>query len=495
MTIHTIRLPSGRWEFDESKPLGKAGGFGEVFRGNGPDGEVAIKRLKINADSAAHRELVIAQELMQASYKNVVPVLDAGQDTESDRYFLVMPICDYSLQDRMEEAGGAFEGGLAQQAIIEIIEGLREVSIITHRDLKPANILNHENRWKIADFGIAKFVEDSTSLETLRNCLTPEYAAPEQWKGERPTSATDVYAVACIIHALITGQPPFTGSVDDIREGHLHAVPEQLNQLPPRFTAFVAHMLRKPPNARPTLERCFKVFSELGSDSSYGLSGSTVIDEAAEHVAKKEAEEEAKAHSTASLQKERRVLFHEAKSSLTQINKALFDRLKEASESVKILSSFRLVFGDATLDLSRSPVSLVDSHFDSQPLYAITGWNVLGWSMIGINCRRTSYTWSASLLYADRHDGNGYRWYEIAFFSFAQYKNFNEEPFGLMGDCNDIDLACSHGMHSIAVAYGPLPIDSEDEEGFYSRWSHLTAMAATGHLERPGIMPIRDLPG
>jgi hypothetical protein len=50
-------------------------------------------------------------------------------------------------------------------------------------------------------------------------------------------------------------------------------------------------------------------------------------------------------------------------------------------------------------------------------------------------------------------------------------------------------------MHSIAVGYGPLPIDSEDEEGFYSRWSHLTAMAATGHLERPGIMPIRDLPG
>ncbi|MDM3788590.1 protein kinase, partial [Proteus mirabilis] len=78
-----------------------------------------------------------------------------------------------------------------------------EVGDIVHRDLKPGNILRHEERWKIADFGIAKFVEDSTSLETLREALTPSYAAPEQWLGQRPTSATDIYALGCIIHALV----------------------------------------------------------------------------------------------------------------------------------------------------------------------------------------------------------------------------------------------------------------------------------------------------
>jgi len=56
----------------------------------------------------------------------------------------------------------------------------------------------HESVWKIADFGIAKFVEDSTSLETLRNSLTPAYAAPEQWQLQRPTSATDIYSVGVL---------------------------------------------------------------------------------------------------------------------------------------------------------------------------------------------------------------------------------------------------------------------------------------------------------
>jgi len=181
MTAHAIRLTNGLWQFDESKPLGRAGGFGEVFRGKGPDGDNAVKRLNISAEVAAHRELVIGQQLMHGNYENIVPVFDAGQDSGSDRYYLVMPVCDYSLQDKIDEACGTVEVSVAQEAIRQIIKGLKEVSTITHRDLKPANILFHEGRWKIADFGIAKFVEDSTSLQTLRNCLTPAYAAPEQW--------------------------------------------------------------------------------------------------------------------------------------------------------------------------------------------------------------------------------------------------------------------------------------------------------------------------
>ncbi|MBD2551554.1 serine/threonine protein kinase [Microcystis elabens FACHB-917] len=495
MTAHTIRLPNGHWQYDESKPLGRAGGFGEVFRGKGPDGDVAVKRLKISADVAAHRELVIGKQLMNGNYENIVPVFDAGQDSESDRYFLVMTVCDYSLQDKINEACGAVEVSFAQEVIRQIIEGLKEVSTITHRDLKPDNILHHEGRWKIADFGIAKFVEDSTSLQTLRNSLTPTYAAPEQWKGERPSSATDIYALGCIIYALFTGSPPFTGSLDDIREGHLHGVPEPLRDLPPRFSAFVSHMLRKPPNARPTLERCFNVLSEIDLASDSSLTSSSVIDLAAEHVAKREAEEEAMVLAASTLRKERQDLYNEAKLTLEELNRSLFLRLREASESVKILSNSRLAFGEATLDFFGSPESLVDSHYINQPLYPRTGWDVLGWSIIRVQSRRSSYAWSASLLYVDKHDGNGYRWYEVAFWTFAQHQSPNEEPYALEGYSQDIDLACSHGMHSKAVAYGPLPIDSEDEESFHRRWSHLVAKAATGDLMRPGSMPVRDLPG
>ena len=56
----------------------------------------------------------------------------------------------------------------------------------------------------------------------------------------------------------------------------------------------------------------------------------------------------------------------------------------------------------------------------------------------------------------------------------------------------DIDLACGNIMHSVNVAYGPLPIDSEDEENFVSRWVGLVAKAAMGNLNRPNGMPVRD---
>ncbi len=68
MALHTIRLLNSEWQYDDSKPLGQAGGFGEVFIGSGECGPVAIKRLKINAKEAAHRELEIGQRLMRGSF-------------------------------------------------------------------------------------------------------------------------------------------------------------------------------------------------------------------------------------------------------------------------------------------------------------------------------------------------------------------------------------------------------------------------------------------
>jgi serine/threonine-protein kinase len=115
-----------------------------------------------------------------------------------------MPVCDRNLQEAIDETRAGLEAKEAVLVVLAILRGLQAVVEITHRDLKPPNVLYHQGLWKIADFGIAKFVEDSTSLETLRRSLTPAYAAPEQWTGERPTPATDIYAVGCIINALFT---------------------------------------------------------------------------------------------------------------------------------------------------------------------------------------------------------------------------------------------------------------------------------------------------
>jgi len=496
MALHIIRLPGGKWEYDDSLSLGKAGGFGEVFRGRGTDGDVAVKRLRLTANQAAHRELIIAKRLMQRSLSHIVPIIDAGQDSESDRYFLIMPVCEFSLRDKIDEAKGIVDMGTASIAIYSIIAGLLEVKDIVHRDLKPSNVLFHDGEWKIADFGIAKFVEDSTSLETLRNILTPTYAAPEQWRGERSTNATDIYALGCIIYTLFVGHPPFLGSEDYIRESHLHTAPDLIAVLPPRFSAFVSQMLRKSPNARPTLERCVKVLSELKTTQKNNNIKHSLLDEASNQIAKIEAREEAERQAADTLHRKRDELFEDAKAELLAVKARLFSRIKNSSESVKINYKGQLEFGKAKLVFEEPEkldelVASIHTHGERK-LYEYTGWDVIGWSIIAVTCydgQGGSYTWSASLLFVDRKDGMGFRWYEVSF-----WRQFSKEdvPFGLEGYEGDIDLALGNIMHNVNVAYGPLPVDGEDEASFISRWSDLVAKAAIGKLIRPRGMPIRN---
>jgi serine/threonine protein kinase len=165
--------------------LGPEGGFGVVYPGSGDEHQdVAVKKLKLEAHEAAHRELRIAEEFIGRTFRHVLPFLDAGQDAESGFYFVVMPRAEKSLEDELQ-SGRTWEDVDAAGILLEIAEGLSEVPDVVHRDLKPGNILLHEERWKVADFGIARFVEESTSLRTLKECLSPRYAAPEQWLYER----------------------------------------------------------------------------------------------------------------------------------------------------------------------------------------------------------------------------------------------------------------------------------------------------------------------
>ncbi len=94
------------------------------------------------------------------------------------------------------------------------------------------------------------------------------------------------------------------------------------------------------------------------------------------------------------------------------------------------------------------------------------------------------------MLFADRKDGIQYRWYEVAFFSLVPTRK--DTPFGLEGYEADIDRALGNGMHTVSVAYGPYPIDGEDEESFINRWIGLVAKAATGELTSPNHLPIPD---
>src|SRR5690348_13008093 len=100
MAKQTIKLNRKAWTFDDRKPLGSPGGFGQVFR---CPGEYAIKRLNVIA-AAAKRELTLADALAGNVYQHVVPVLDAGEDADSGSFYVVMPVCEHSLSDYLATA-------------------------------------------------------------------------------------------------------------------------------------------------------------------------------------------------------------------------------------------------------------------------------------------------------------------------------------------------------------------------------------------------------
>ena len=102
--MDTIRLPRGEWLYASDHPIGTPGGFGAVFAGEASGFEsLAIKRLHLSVSDAAHREIRLADDLVGKELPHVILIFDAGQDANSDQYFLVMPRAERSLQDDMNQ--------------------------------------------------------------------------------------------------------------------------------------------------------------------------------------------------------------------------------------------------------------------------------------------------------------------------------------------------------------------------------------------------------
>ena len=92
---------------------------------------------------------------------------------------------------------------------------------ILHRDIKPGNILlDVKGEPHLTDFGLARLMEaEGTVTRTLEVMGTPSYMAPEQAAGETTkfTKATDVYGLGAVFYELLSGHPPFTGELNNLR--------------------------------------------------------------------------------------------------------------------------------------------------------------------------------------------------------------------------------------------------------------------------------------
>ncbi|WP_253895934.1 serine/threonine-protein kinase, partial [Corallococcus exercitus] len=126
---------------------------------------------------------------------------------------------------------------------------------LAHRDLKPENIFLREGgALSLLDFGLARRLEDGPAEEAGNRAGTTVYMAPEQCLDAREAgTAADVYALGVLLFELLTGTPPFHGSADEVREGHVSRRPPRVSErahVPVALDAVVARCLAKEPAER-----------------------------------------------------------------------------------------------------------------------------------------------------------------------------------------------------------------------------------------------------
>jgi serine/threonine protein kinase/Tol biopolymer transport system component len=197
------------------------GGMGTVWLAERSDGrferQVAVKVLNIALMGKGGEERFKREGriLGRLTHPHIAELIDAGV-SPAGQPFLVLEYVEGDHLDRYCDQHN-LDVRVRVKLFLDVLYAVAQAhaNLIVHRDLKPSNILvRKDGQAKLVDFGIAKLLEaDGRSGEaplTLEGAraLTPEYAAPEQLKGEPVTSATDVYASGVLLFVLLTGRHP-----------------------------------------------------------------------------------------------------------------------------------------------------------------------------------------------------------------------------------------------------------------------------------------------
>ena len=227
--------PLGQYELREMIGIG---GMGAVYLGyqRALDRLVAVKVMQFSLTHGGNFAQRFEREAKTAAaleHPHIVPVIDYGFD-QGTSFIVMRYLSGGTLSQRLRQR---VEGGDSPPSLEEIARLLGQVASaldyahhqkVIHRDIKTRNIMfdNHGEAY-LVDFGIAKLTESSAELTMTGVALgTAHYMAPEQVKGQALTPATDQYALAVVIYALVAGRMPFEAATPfAVQQRHISDMP------------------------------------------------------------------------------------------------------------------------------------------------------------------------------------------------------------------------------------------------------------------------------
>lgn len=249
------------------------GGMGRVYKVRHVDlGKTfALKIMRsVMADDEKMRQAFFREARLASSlsHPQIVSIIDFGQDPTFG-VFMIMELLDGEPLKNLLKERGRIAQRAACDIMLQIADAVRYVHEkgIVHCDLKAENVLittersetgRRAYRAKLLDFGLARPHTGPGRSMTLSG--TPAYIAPERIRGARPAPSMDIYALGILFYELLTGAPPFTGSLETVLYHHVNEPPPSpakvmaaagASPIDERVEAVILRALAKKPEDRP----------------------------------------------------------------------------------------------------------------------------------------------------------------------------------------------------------------------------------------------------
>lgn len=249
------KVLGGRYELLEM--VGE-GGMATVYKARCRilDRIVAVKILKeeFQKDSSFIEKFrTEALAAARISHPNIVGIFDVGQD--GDIHYIVMEYIEGSTLKELIQEKGTLQVSKAVNIAIMICDGVNHAHEkgVIHRDIKPHNILiTRQGMVKVADFGIARAISNTTITFGKNLVGSVHYISPEQARGAAIDRTTDIYSIGCVLYEMVTGKVPFDAdSPITVALKHIHdevQPPSELNpDIPPNLERIILKAMAKLP--------------------------------------------------------------------------------------------------------------------------------------------------------------------------------------------------------------------------------------------------------